>query len=373
MGTGEARLAIDCGSASTVAVLAWPDGTSAPLMFDGQPALPSAVFLAPDGNLLTGQRAWQGAATQPDRFIPAPRRSPEQQLTVAGTEVEALDVVAATLRRVADEAQRTAGFPIEDVRLVVPAGWGPRRRTWMRHAAHRAGLAQPRLVEAPVAVAQHLVACGVQLPVGSFVVVCDVGAGAEVSVLRRGPVGFEVLATLADPGAGGTAIDHALTTILTGGEGTSTAGEGERWALAASVQAAKHALTDHPAVTVPLPAGPAAVVNGQMLEQAARPVLCRAAQLTTEAITAAEVDPGSIAGVYCAGGAAQMPLLEKVFIENAGVAPVMVADPALAAARGAADAGGINPGADVPVAEPPPVPPVRRAVAIAVPGFASLG
>src|SRR5690348_16932592 len=105
----------------------------------------------------TGGRAWQGAATQPDRFIPAPRRSPEQQMTVAGTEVESLDLVATTPRRVADEAQRTAAFPIEDVRLVVPAGWGPRRRTWMRHAAHRAGLPQPRLVEAPVAVAQHLV------------------------------------------------------------------------------------------------------------------------------------------------------------------------------------------------------------------------
>jgi hypothetical protein len=28
------------------------------LMFDSKRALPSAVFLAPDGNLLTGQRAW---------------------------------------------------------------------------------------------------------------------------------------------------------------------------------------------------------------------------------------------------------------------------------------------------------------------------
>ncbi|MCX4387289.1 hypothetical protein OG777_10130 [Micromonospora peucetia] len=77
----------------------------------------------------------------------------------------------------------------------MPAGWGPRRRTWLRHAAHRAGLPQPRLVEAPVAVAGYLFATGVQLPVGAFIVVCDVGAGAEVSVLRRSPAGFEVLAT----------------------------------------------------------------------------------------------------------------------------------------------------------------------------------
>ncbi|WP_238453413.1 Hsp70 family protein [Micromonospora sp. ATA51] len=342
-------------------------------MFDGEPALSSAVFLSEDGSLLTGQRAWQAAVAQPERFIPAPRRSVEQQVPVAGGEVEALDLVAATLRRVAEEAHRAVGFPIEDVRLVVPAGWGPRRRTWMRHAAHRAGLPQPRLVEAPVAVAGYLLASGVQLPVGSFIVVCDVGGGVEVSVLRRGPAGFEVLATLADPDAGGAAVDRALTAALTGDEAGPGVDEGARWALTASVQTAKHALTDHAAVTVPLPGGPVAVVNGQMLEQAARPILQRTAQLTTEAIAAAEVDPASIAGVYCAGGAVQMPLVEKVLTENVGIAPVVVAEPGLAAARGAAETGAAGPGGDVTVVEPPPVPPVRRAVAIAAPGFASLG
>ncbi|GAA4581234.1 hypothetical protein GCM10023176_61860 [Micromonospora coerulea] len=139
--------------------------------------------------MLTGHQAWQAAAGQPQRFIPAPRQSPEQRLTVAGTDVDAMDLVVATLRRVAEEAQRIAGCMVEDVRLVVPAGWGPRRRTWMRHAAHRAGLPQPRMIEAPVAAGGHLLAAGVQLPVGSFIVVCDAGGGAEVSVLRRGPAG----------------------------------------------------------------------------------------------------------------------------------------------------------------------------------------
>ncbi|WP_130336477.1 hypothetical protein [Micromonospora kangleipakensis] len=73
-------------------------------MFDGVRAPPSAVFLSPDGNLLTGQRSWQGAVSQPDRLIPAPGPSAEQRLTVAGAEVDALDLVVATLRRVADEA-----------------------------------------------------------------------------------------------------------------------------------------------------------------------------------------------------------------------------------------------------------------------------
>ena len=56
--------------------------------------------------------------------------------------------VAATLRQVAGEAQQAADEPIDDVRLVVPAGWGPRHRTWLRHAARTAALAASRLVEA---------------------------------------------------------------------------------------------------------------------------------------------------------------------------------------------------------------------------------
>ncbi|MEU1840242.1 Hsp70 family protein [Micromonospora chersina] len=371
MRAGEARLAIDCGIASTAAVLAWPDGTWLPLMFDGEPALPSAVLVGGDGDVLTGHQAWQAAAADPQRFIPAPRRSPEQQLAVAGADVDTLDLVAATLRRVAAEAQRAVGSVVEDVRLVVPAGWGPRRRTWMRHAAHRAGLPQPRLIEAPVAVAGHLLATGVQLPVGSYIVVCDVGAGAEVSVLRRGPAGFEVLATLADASAGGTAIDETLTAMFA--DTSLSGGDGQRWALLASVGAAKHALADRVAVTVPLPQGEAAVLNTDLLEQAAHPVLQRVAQLAIEAIAAAEIAVHDLAGVYCVGGVARMHLLEKVLTETVGVTPTVVADPATAAVRGAADAGAADATAAAELPAEEPVPPLRRAAAIAVPGFMSLG
>ncbi|GIJ28892.1 hypothetical protein Vqi01_40540 [Micromonospora qiuiae] len=317
--------------------------------------------------MVTGQRAWQAAAADPQRFVPRPRRPADEQVSVAGEQVAPADLVAATLRRVVDEAYRVAGDAVEDVRLVVPAGWGPRRRTWLRHAAHRAGLPQPRLVEAPVAVASHALAGGVQVPVGSVVVVvCDLGGGAEVSVLRRSPVGFEVLSTLADPDAGGDAIDAALTAALVP-EGMPV---GEGWALAASLRTAKHALAGHPAVTVPVPSGPAVVLNHLVVEQAARPVLVRAAGLVRDAVAAAEVDPATVAGLWCVGGTAQMPLVADVMVAESGLRPMLVPDPLLAAARGAADAGGFDAGQATPAGEP--VPTLWRALAIAVPGFASL-
>lgn len=369
MQAGEARLSIDCGGTSTVAVLAWADGSASALTFDGLPYLPSAVHVGPNGEVRTGQRAWQAAVEQPSRFIPSPRRAVDGDVTVDNTPVEAIALAAAPLRTVAAEAERVAGGPVRDVRLVVPAGWGPRRRTWMRQAAHRAGLAQPRLVEAPVAVAEHLLATGLQLPVGAFIVVCDVGAGAEMTVLRRGAAGFEVLSTLADPAAGGTAVDLGLTAALTNGRDAPGDGMGD-WATAESVRTAKESLGAHPAVTVPLAGQAPVIANSAMLVEAALPVVRRVAELIGETIAAAELSASDLAGIYCVGGSAHLPHLATVVAEHTGITPTVVAEPQLVAARGAADAGAANAGTVVVVEVP--VPPVRRAVAIAVPGFASL-
>ncbi|MFK3980588.1 Hsp70 family protein [Micromonospora sp. NPDC050397] len=340
-------------------------------MFDGAVVLPSSVLVHPGGEVLTGQHAWQAAVEHPDRFLVAPLRSGTQQVNVGGRDVEVMDLVAATLRRVAEEATRVAGSPADDVRLVVPAGWGPRRRTWMRHAAHRAGLGQPRLIEAPVAVAERLLATGTQLPVGSFIAVADIGAGSEVTVLRRGPAAFEVLSTLNDPDAGGFAIDQALVATLTPGD-SSPEPNGSSLAMFASIRTAKEALSHHPAVTVPMPTGPALIVNSPLLEQATRAIPDRIAQLTTEAMDAAEVPADRLTAVYCVGGGAAMPSVERAIAERLDQPPVVLTDPALAAVLGAADAGATGPGTTQSV-ELPPIPPIRRAAAIAVPGLASLG
>jgi molecular chaperone DnaK (HSP70) len=161
MRPGEVRLSIDCGSVSAVAVLSWPDGRWIPLLFDGVPQLPAGVYVEADGAFVLGAAALQRASACPERFVPAPiRRIREGRVVVGDRDVEVVDLVAAVLRRVGEEAVTVAAQAPGDVRLVVPAGWGPRRRTALRQAAHRAGLGQPTLVEAPVAAAEHLLASG---------------------------------------------------------------------------------------------------------------------------------------------------------------------------------------------------------------------
>src|SRR6266540_1953523 len=216
MGIGGLRLAIDYGTTTTVAVLAWPEGRHMPLLFDGSAVLPSAVHTGPDGRLLTGTQAWQAAATTPEGFQPTPLRHIRNgTIDLGSTKVDVLDAIAATLRRVADEAARLAGQPVPDVRLVVPAGWRPRRRTLLRNAAHRAGLPTPTLIEAPIAAAHHLLATGTPIADGAHLLICDLGAGFEATVLRHTGDSFDVLATIDDPDAGTLRIDRDLAAYLT--------------------------------------------------------------------------------------------------------------------------------------------------------------
>ncbi|MFB9238147.1 Hsp70 family protein [Plantactinospora siamensis] len=370
MGSPEARLGIDYGAVDTTAVLVLPDGRSSVLTFDGLAMLSSAVLISPDGQVITGQQAWRAAPEYPDRFVVSPAAAGTEQLDVANRQMPVTDLVAATARRVVEEAERVAKGPVRDVRLVVPAGWGPRRRTWFRQAMHREGLGQAQLVEAPVAVAEQLLATGTQVLVGGLLVVVDVGAGCEVSVLRRGPAGFEVLSTLHDPQAGGRAVDEALLAAVNHGTGQS--GAGRDWAALAAVRTAKEALSQHPAVTVPLN-GSMVVLGADLLDRAAAPIVARVADWTVEAIGAAEIDPSQISGLYCVGGGANLPLVEKALAERTGIVPLTVADPAMAAVRGAAGAGTPDTSAAEVMDEAgAALPPVRRALGIVLPGLASL-
>jgi hypothetical protein len=358
MQPGEPRLAINYGADSTRAVLAWPDGRWQPLSFDGAMVLSSAVHTS---GPLVGQAAWRHAASDPDGLVVSPMAGIADDAPAAG------ELTAATLRHVAAEAARATGGPVADVRMVVPAGWGPRRRTWLRQAAHRAGLGQPRLVEAPVAAADRLLTVGVQVPVGAFLLFCDLGAGCEATVLRRGPAGFEVLATVADTQAGARGIDDRLLAALT----DTAPDSAQRWATRAALRTAREQLSTQTVVTVPMPPPvPPMVLHSRIVDEIAEPVLKQAADLAVQAVTAADLTVDQLTGVYLIGGAAVTPAAPQVIGAVLGATPVAVTEPGIAAVLGAA-------GADtgVPASAPAPaaaVPPVRRLSAILLPGVASL-
>ena len=67
-------LGIDFGTSNTVAMVRTADGRMRPLLFDGSPLLPSAVYFNTDGKVLVGRDAERNARVDPSRFEPNPKR-----------------------------------------------------------------------------------------------------------------------------------------------------------------------------------------------------------------------------------------------------------------------------------------------------------
>ncbi len=357
-----ARLAIDYGAVSTRAVLAWPDGRATVLAFDGGFALSSAVHVS-RAAIAVGAEAWRHAATDPDGLVISPLRVGTGEITVNGRLVGVAELVAATLRAVAGETTRVAGHRVDDVFLVVPAGWGPRRRTWLRHAAREAGLPLTRLIDAPVAAAAHLTTAP-----GRPVLVIDLGGGCEATVLQPGPSGLEVLSTLADPDAGGDRIDADLTTGLVGSDLSGLPAD-QRWTVLADVRATKHALSDQIAVTMPVPGGnPPMVINAAQVARVAQPVFERAGKLAAAAVGNADVKVDQLGAVYLIGGAAATPGAAQTITDSLGATVQPAAQPELVAVRAAAGTGQPLDAAEQRLA----LPPWWRLVTLGLPGLFSL-
>ena len=375
-------LSVCYGPTASVAVLADADGAWATVRADGAARLFSSVFLAPDGRWLVGAAAWQAGLTQPGRFVTAPAEwLRAESVAVDGVAADPVDMVAATLRRIREvAATRLGGDPVSGVRLVVPAGWGPRRRAALLEAAKRAGLPVPTLVETPVAVAEQLAASGARLLVGTYLAVCDLDWG-EISVLRRTPHGFQVLSTIDAPDVGERVVDEQLAVWLATpaptpdqpravGDAPVVPPDGVRLGTWLAVRNGREALTTDAAVTVREPGGIPAVMHSGWVTQAAQPVAKRAGQALVKAIEAAELRPDQLTGVWVSGALATTAQLPEMVSTHAGTPVAAVPDAVYAAARGAANAVGLP--ADLTADAGQPQPGWGRVWSTSLPVLASL-
>src|SRR5687767_2945503 len=106
----ETRLAVVYGGDTVTAVLCPPLGGPVPVLFDGSPSMPAAVLVAVAGQIVVGTAAIAASAQHPDGLVANPSlRMTSDKVTVAGVEVDPVDLVAATLRAVASAAGHTAG------------------------------------------------------------------------------------------------------------------------------------------------------------------------------------------------------------------------------------------------------------------------
>jgi hypothetical protein len=333
------RLGIDYGAETTAAVLDHGDGRVLPLLLDASPVMPSGVFVpSDDGPVVAGLRALHLALERPDCYVDGPRQHlTDGHVQVAGRHLDAVDLVAATLWHVVDEAARAVGGPVVDAAITVPAGWGPHRRTLLREAASRAGLDRTDLVADPVAAAAWLASTN-PLPDGACVLVCDAGATAVVvSVVQYEQSRWQVLATNAIPGSGGHDIDDAIATHAAA---ATAADQPDSWArlrhpetiddqrdrrlLWDAARQAKQTLWYAPSAVVALPAPHTpAVLDQQQLAVIAAQVLKDVPAAVDDVLAAADVEPNGVAAAVLVGGGARLPGLVNLLADRVHRSPVL--------------------------------------------------
>ncbi|MEV0720575.1 Hsp70 family protein [Asanoa sp. NPDC050611] len=343
---------IDFGTSHTVAVIAVDGAPGQPLLFDGSPLLPSAVYLDPGGRLVAGADAVRAARLNPARFEPNPKRRVDEGSVLLGEQsVPVSALVGAVLARVASEARRWAG---EDYSVVLthPAGWSSLRRSVLVDAAAAAGLpGTPTLLPEPVAAARYFTAVlRGTVPPGGALAVYDLGAGTfDAAVVRRSPAGFEVLSAHGLPDVGGLDLDQALVEHLGVAYSSSRTAlwnamltpadmehRRQRALLYDDVRGTKEALSRTAAADVHLPAlDVAAHVTRDELEQLARPMLARTVDCLARTIADARLDEDDLVGVFLVGGSSRMPLVARMIHQELGIAPTALEQPETVVAQGA--------------------------------------
>ncbi|SNY04652.1 Hsp70 family protein [Paractinoplanes atraurantiacus] len=381
-------LGVDLGTSHTVAMLRRPDGRTRPLLFDGRPLLPSAVFLDPTGRLHVGADALRLGQADPGRLEPHPKRHVDEESVMLGdgATVPVADLLAALLDAVAREAVATAGF-LPPAVVTYPASWGARRRAVLTRALSQAGwpsdtLGQPAettLVTEPVAAARYFAdVLRRPLPEKSSLAVFDFGGGTlDVAVVRRdggsyaatasGGASYSVTASGGADDLGGLDIDAALVDhlgkSLSGAEPAAWQALTEPVTLAQwrarrqfweDVRGAKEMLSRSSFAPVPVPGVEEAVhLTRDELEAAADPLIRRGVSEAAAVIAAAGLSPIELAGLFLVGGSSRVPLVARLLHSELGIAPTVLEQPELAAAEGATLAAALRYAAGVSTAATP--------------------
>jgi hypothetical protein len=321
------------------------------LLFDGSPILPSAVYADADGALVVGKDAVQSSRLHPARYEPNPkRRVDDGSVRLGEREVAVVDLIAAVLLRVNEEVRRTAGLLPETVVLTCPAGWGATRRLALRDAAAQAGLPITVQVEEPVAAAAYFAkVLGRDVPIGSVVVVHDLGAGTfDASVVARTSAGFEVLAVDGRSDLGGLDLDRAIVEHLGARHADRNRQAWERLSSPSTVEdrrsrrllwddvrAAKERLSRLTTADLVIPLLEIEThLTRTEFEELAQPLLEQTVRVTQGVMRWAKLAEGRSAGVFLVGGSSRVPLMVTLLHKALGEPPVVIDQPELAVAEG---------------------------------------
>jgi molecular chaperone DnaK len=347
------RVGIDFGTTFTAAAV-HRDGEQAVELVplgDNKAAVPSVVFVAPDGALVMGEAAVRRAVTDPDRVVREVKRriGDETPLLVAGEPIDAHTVAACFVRWVVDRVAEREGGPPAGIALTHPASWGRHKRTLLLEAIAVQGIGAVTLVPEPAAAAVAYAASR-DVAAGSAVGVYDLGGGTfdAAIVRRRDDGGFDLVGRPEGiESLGGVDFDEAVfahVRAAVGPQWTSMDFEDPMVRTAAAAlrrecTEAKEALSADTEVTIPVML-PGLSTRVRMvrteLEQLVAPAVGETVEAMRRACASAGLGADELAVVLLAGGSSRIPLVAQR-VSAALDRPVTVdADPKSVVASGAA-------------------------------------
>jgi len=352
----EPILVVDVGTSGTqVALVVGDQASLVKEPASGAGSWPSSVCLTDEGYLV-GTPAEVRKRTIPRRYIEGPRRAVDAQASMwlEHREVTGVEALTAYLTVVGTEARQLYGGDIARLTLTVPAEYqlGDPRREAMITVGEATGFHDVELVSSAIAAALDP-QTDRNLPAGSLVLVCDLGATWTTAVVQV--YGSHTVQLAQQTCAAGRELDALLINDLRT--------EGRQWlepmlsapgdaGLRAYYEAIdfarrlKHQLSDTDEVADHLtPLTPPYRLTRIWLEAFAEPALRWLVTSARGVLDAVGASPADIAAVVLAGGGARLPVVDQVlrtglgFSSAAGAQTDPVrrsAEPELSVVRGAA-------------------------------------
>jgi hypothetical protein len=329
---------VDFGSSHTVTVVHTPGGGARVVNVDGEPYLPSAVFLTGEDSLVVGHDALQMAAVDPSRLESGVKaKIAEREVLLGNTVVPVPTIVLAVLVRAVKAAAAVVGAPVDHLVLTHPAGWGPEQRNGLLAAAEDLA-PQISTIADPVGAGVWYATRGQigvdgadRFALGAVLAVLDLGGGStDVAVVRREHNGIVVLGHASVPDLGGgdfdqRIIDHlrdavpGLADVLVDVSSPSRVSLVQLRELVAfrrEVRRAKELLSRHEQVELRLPGGlPSITLSRADIERVLHADIDRIAAFTLRTILRSGVEAYELTALQLAGGAARIPLLRQKLAE----------------------------------------------------------
>lgn len=336
----------DFGTTTSAIAIVTPKGYVRMIQWqNGQPFIPTAIQYPDGGEPIVGPSPKRAAKLRPDEVVLAIKRYIEDRdwrFQRNGKELTSVDVAADIMRYLREEAEAQIGHTIDYFCLTTPNRHGPEGRQRTQVAAQQAGIENLRIINEPVAAAH---AYHIHHQQGQTVLVFDLGGGTfDVSILKIGKEGIEVLAHGGDKWLGGRDFDEKLVERCRGLFREKHGKDPLDDALAAKryaeeVEAAKIELSEQTEQVLDLSAHGQPMettITRAQYETLIAPLVERAFEIVQQTLEQAGLTPTDVDAVLPVGNPTRTPLIQTRLAEFFDRQPNHDVEPELAVAKGAA-------------------------------------